>query len=86
VRIFGGNRLQDIIGVDHPKVNSWHHQAIHAVGRDLKITAVSDDGIIEGIESETHRFMIGVQWHPERMQDDRRQQNLFRALVSEARR
>jgi putative glutamine amidotransferase len=67
-------------------VNSWHHQAIHAVGRDLKITAVSDDGIIEGIESETHRFMVGVQWHPERMQDDRRQQNLFRALVSEARR
>lgn len=85
VRVFGGNRLREILGTDHPKVNSWHHQAINEIGSDLKITAVSDDGIIEGVESESHRFMVGVQWHPERMQDDRRQQNLFRALVAEAR-
>jgi putative glutamine amidotransferase len=86
VRIFDGNRLREILGKDRTKVNSWHHQAIHRTGRDLKVTAVGDDGIIEGVESEAHRFIVGVQWHPERMQDDRRQQNLFRALVSEARR
>jgi gamma-glutamyl-gamma-aminobutyrate hydrolase PuuD len=86
VRIFGGSRLRDIVGKDHPTVNSWHHQSIHKVARELKVTAVGDDGIIEGIESEAHRFVVGVQWHPERMQDDRRQQNLFRALLAEARR
>jgi len=86
VCIFGGNRLREIVGADRPRVNSWHHQAIRGSGRDLKVTAVGDDGIIEGVESEVHRFVVGVQWHPERMQDDRRQQNLFRALVSEARR
>lgn len=86
VRIFGGNRLHDIVGKDHPRVNSWHHQAIDRLGRGLSITAVAEDGIIEGIESDAHRFLVGVQWHPERMQDDPRQQNLFRALVSEARR
>jgi gamma-glutamyl-gamma-aminobutyrate hydrolase PuuD len=47
--------------------------------------AESEDGLIEGVESPRHRFMIAIQWHPERMQEDHRQQNLFRALVSEAR-
>ncbi|HZE99173.1 MAG TPA: gamma-glutamyl-gamma-aminobutyrate hydrolase family protein [Planctomycetota bacterium] len=86
VMIFKGNRLRDIVGKDHPRVNSWHHQAIDTLGRGLTITAVADDGIVEGIESDAHRFLVGVQWHPERMQDDARQQNLFRALVAEARR
>jgi gamma-glutamyl-gamma-aminobutyrate hydrolase PuuD len=86
VGIFGGNRLRDLVGTDRPRVNSWHHQAIDRLGRGLTITAVADDGIIEGVESDAHRFLVGVQWHPERMQDDRRQQNLFRALVAEARR
>ncbi|HLY10037.1 MAG TPA: gamma-glutamyl-gamma-aminobutyrate hydrolase family protein [Planctomycetota bacterium] len=86
VGVFQGNRLRDIVGKDRLRVNSWHHQAIDRLGRGLTITAVADDGIVEGIESDPHRFMVGVQWHPERMQDDRRQQNLFRALVSEARR
>jgi gamma-glutamyl-gamma-aminobutyrate hydrolase PuuD len=86
VGIFGGNRLRDIVGTDRPRVNSWHHQAIDRLGRGLAITAVAEDGIVEGVESDAHRFMIGVQWHPERMQDDRRQQNLFRALVAESRR
>ena len=86
VGIFGGSKLRDIIGKDHPRVNSWHHQSIDALGRGLTITAVADDGIIEAVESSAHRFMIGVQWHPERLQDESRQQNLFRALVAEARR
>jgi putative glutamine amidotransferase len=86
VGIFGGNKLREIVGKDHPRVNSWHHQAINRLGRGLVITAVADDGVIEGVESEAHRFIIGVQWHPERMQEDPRQQNLFRSLVAEARR
>ena len=85
VTLAGDSRTRDIVGVAKPVVNSWHHQAIHTVGRGLVVTAESPDGLLEGVESPDHRFMIGVQWHPERMQDDRRQQLLFRALVAEAR-
>lgn len=85
VTMAGVSRTRDIVGVPTSTVNSWHHQAIRDLGRGLVVTAESTDGLIEGVESPEHRFMIGVQWHPERMQDDRRQQALFRALVAEAR-
>jgi gamma-glutamyl-gamma-aminobutyrate hydrolase PuuD len=85
VALGGVSMTRDIVGVPDPLVNSWHHQAIHKLGRGLVVTAESPDGLVEGVESLDHRFMIGVQWHPERMQDDARQQALFRALVAEAR-
>ena len=48
------------------KVNSHHHQAIKQVGRDLRITAKANDGMIEFVEdTRPERFVIGVQWHPE---------------------
>jgi putative glutamine amidotransferase len=85
VAMIGDSRTRDILGTAQSIVNSWHHQAIRDIARSLVVTARSKDGLIEGVESPRHRFMIGIQWHPERMEDDRRQQNLFRALVSEAR-
>ncbi|MGE3447483.1 MAG: gamma-glutamyl-gamma-aminobutyrate hydrolase family protein [Microbacteriaceae bacterium] len=63
------------------KVNSFHHQAVETVGRGLTGTAVADDGVIEGIESEDG-LAIGVQWHPEMLNDD----PLFEWLVGAARR
>jgi putative glutamine amidotransferase len=85
VALTAKTRTRAIIGVAEPIVNSWHHQAIRDVGHGLVVTAISPDGVIEGVESPERRFLIGVQWHPERMQEDARQQALFRALVSEAR-
>ena len=46
-------------------VNSAHHQAIKNPGNGLIVNALSEDGIIEGIEDPTKNFCIGVQWHPE---------------------
>lgn len=46
--------------------NSFHHQAIKRLGSNLRVTATSDDGIIEGIE-HLHADVIAVQYHPERM-------------------
>jgi putative glutamine amidotransferase len=64
------------------RVNSTHHQAIHTVGRNLRVTATAKDGIIEGIESKTHRFIQGVQWHPELLyRRDGKQASLFKAFV-----
>ena len=73
------------------ETNSFHHQAVHPdrTGQDLVATAWTDDGIIEAIEPETGslwsrqgRFILGVQWHPERMQEEEPQRRLFRALVA----
>ena len=46
-------------------VNSIHHQGIDKLGEDLKITAKSNDGVIEGIETTNEWNAIGIQWHPE---------------------
>lgn len=46
-------------------VNSFHHQALKNLGKDLVATAYAKDGIIEAIEMPNKPFVIGVQWHPE---------------------
>lgn len=48
-------------------VNSFHHQCIKKLGKNLKISAVASDGVIEAIELNRHPFVLGVQWHPECM-------------------
>ena len=62
--------------------NSFHHQAIHRLGKNLMIAGTSDDGVIEAIESPVHSFVIGVQWHPECLFDlSKATQNLFRNFI-----
>ncbi|MFD8820231.1 gamma-glutamyl-gamma-aminobutyrate hydrolase family protein [Streptomyces sp. NPDC059627] len=50
-------------------VNSIHHQCLLDVARGLAVTARSDDGIVEGVQSEGNGepLAVGVQWHPEKM-------------------
>lgn len=48
-------------------VNSSHHQAVRRVGTGLRPFASAPDGVIEAIYREGHPFLVGVQWHPERM-------------------
>ncbi len=70
INIIAGTLLHAITGVARTIVNSAHHQAIDVLGKDLQINTVADDGIIEGIErinKEGHSFLLGIQWHPERM-------------------
>jgi putative glutamine amidotransferase len=49
------------------EVNSSHHQAVKQVGKGLKPFARAHDGLIEALCGEGPRFLVGVQWHPERM-------------------
>jgi putative glutamine amidotransferase len=47
-------------------VNSFHHQAVDDLGKGVVVSARSaQDDVVEGIEMPGHRFMVGVQWHPE---------------------
>lgn len=67
VRIEPGSRLAGMCGATLVQVNSWHHQAVRDVARGFRVSATAPDGVIEAIESDTHRFAVGVQWHPERI-------------------
>lgn len=62
--------LYKVIGNNTIRVNSSHHQAIKTLASSLKVTATSEDGVIEGIESTNENFIVAVQWHPERMEAD----------------
>lgn len=48
-------------------VNSYHHQTLDAIGRNLTVCATASDNTVEAIEMPGHPFAIGVQWHPESM-------------------
>jgi putative glutamine amidotransferase len=68
------------------EINSSHHQAIAKPGKNLRVTAHSTDGIIEGVEwTGDSNWVIGVQWHPERMFGDAFSARLFGDLVAAAR-
>lgn len=79
-------RLAELAGGPRATVNSSHHQAVRGVGRGLRIAARAPDGIVEAVEwTGGPGWVIGVQWHPERMPRDPFAQALFRRLVEEAR-
>jgi putative glutamine amidotransferase len=64
------------------QINTSHHQSIRDLGHGLRVAAVAPDGVIEAVEHEPHKhWVVGVQWHPERMKGDALAAALFRALV-----
>ncbi len=72
VRVTPGSQLARLLGCDGAiQTNSSHHQAIgdSCLAPGLRATARSlpDDHVIEGVESPAHRWVVGVQWHPERV-------------------
>ncbi len=81
IQVSPGSRLAAILGDPASPVNSLHHQAVEEAGTGLRVSARSPDGVIEAVESEGPDFLLGVQWHPEKLDGDGRLA-LFRALVS----
>jgi len=65
INITKRSKLFEICKRNKFRVNSAHHQAIKILGKDLKISAVANDGVVEGIEHKVHKWCIGLQWHPE---------------------
>jgi putative glutamine amidotransferase len=81
-----GSRLGDIAGGTQARINSSHHQAIEKPGKNLRITAHATDGVIEGVEwTGDSNWVVGVQWHPERMTGDAFSERLFSDFVAAAR-
>ena len=84
IELTEGSMLHDIYGKNRLMVNSFHHQAVAETGPKFTITAKASDGVVvQAMESSEHKSIIGVQWHPECMDDDGLP--LFEWLVDEAR-
>ena len=67
VQITPGSPLHALFGCERSPANSFHHQAIKALGRGLTPMAYADDGVIEAVYSTDARYLRAYQWHPERL-------------------
>ena len=79
VTVEGESKLGAILGERAP-VKSSHHQGFGRLGEGLRESAWAEDGTVEALEDPSHRFALGVLWHPEEGEDFA----LFKALVEEA--
>ena len=59
------SKLYEIIGLEEILVNSYHDYHIEDITDDLSVSALSEDGFIEGVEIPSKTFIMGIQWHPE---------------------
>lgn len=66
IQISKSSPLSDIIGFGSHSINSYHHQTVKKLAPDFSIAASSADGVIEAIFRPESKFVLGVQWHPER--------------------
>jgi putative glutamine amidotransferase len=79
------SRIAKIAGTVEAPVNSSHHQAVERVGKGLQVTAHAPDGTIEAVEwTGDSNWVVGVQWHPERMFGDAFSERLFRDFIAAA--
>jgi putative glutamine amidotransferase len=84
VRLEPDSLLARVCGKSSLRVNSLHHQAIDLPGRGLIVTGRDIDDIVQGVENEHGRSIIGVQWHPEYIAYLPSQLALFRWLLRRA--
>lgn len=76
--------LVNLFGEEQLSVNSFHHQLIKAVGKDLRPVAKAKDGVIEAIENGDGS-VLGVQWHPEMLHcSDQKVNKLFSDLITKS--
>ncbi len=66
VSIEKSSPLSEIMGFGEHVVNSYHHQAVKDVAPEFSVCATAEDGIVEAIYHRNKKFVLGVQWHPER--------------------
>jgi putative glutamine amidotransferase len=86
VRISEGSIIGKLVGGTEMDVNSYHHQAVQTPGRNLRAVAFANDGVIEAVEDVSGRFIVGVQWHPERgWKEDLFSKALFTKFIEHAR-
>ena len=84
IEVAEGSRLAGTLGTTSLEVNTSHHQAVASAGDGLEVVAKAPDGVVEAIEGAGDAFVLGVQWHPERLLDRPESVALFEALADAA--
>lgn len=82
VKIIKNSPLFDIFNREEVWVNSFHHQGINVLGRNLKVAATSEEGLVEAVYLDDKKFVLGVQWHPEMMYDNREMNGIFEKFIN----
>ena len=65
VMVEEGSLMERVLGTRQVWINSLHHQAVKEPGKGVRISGRAEDGIAELLEVPEHRFLLGVQGHPE---------------------
>lgn len=82
VTVLPDNPLAAAVGAGEMTVNSYHHQAVKALGRGLQVAATAPDGVVEAVYLPGHKFALAVQWHPEFSRlSDPNSRKIFQAFV-----
>jgi putative glutamine amidotransferase len=85
IRVSESSLISRLAGKTEVVVNSYHHQSVQNTGRNLRPVAYATDGVVEAVEDTSGRFIVGVQWHPERgFQTDPLSQALFKSFIQAA--
>ncbi|WP_022870342.1 gamma-glutamyl-gamma-aminobutyrate hydrolase family protein [Yaniella halotolerans] len=85
VDVVAGSRLSAVLGSQTLTVRNGHHQAVDQVAEELNAVAFARDGIVQATEHPEKSWFIGVQWHPEDEQANKKDlATLFEALVKQA--
>jgi putative glutamine amidotransferase len=84
IEIEPGSWLAETVGSRTLEVNSLHHQAVKNVAAVLRVTALSPDGMVEGVETPDRR-VVAVQCHPEEFPEQAWARDIFRSFVEVAR-
>ena len=88
IRITEGSLFHSLCGKDEVMVNTFHHQAVKTPAPALTVDAVGPEGYVEVVHEEGHRFLLGVQFHPEfycGRDDDDHSTAVFTAFVNACR-
>ena len=78
IKITKDSFLYKVYNTENMEVNTYHSQSIKDVAPNFKVTAISNDGVIEAIENGN---ILGVQWHPEAMYDIKLFEEFFKYFV-----
>lgn len=88
INVFPDNILAEGFGkTGNVEVNSWHHQAVKDLGKNLEVLAEAPDGTIEAIRRTDKKYFLGLQFHPEAMiMEDNNEDalNLYKTFIAKA--
>ena len=84
VKVDTNTQLGKALGASEISVNTYHKQAVNKLGKGLRLVATAPDGVIEGFEDPTLPLFAAVQWHPERLYEEKEHLAPFKLLVQKS--